>query len=910
MSTLPSQRPRFFEHGRPRTTDTRQQKAQHSLNSESSNKQGPKAALAHNEPTDGSPARADLAVPEHGLSDVDLNGFHASSNAVASLSSKEGPVGKLKSFPTEALLEQAQAQLVTKDEEQRLEESDPSVGANGRTEQQSHNLTPPNSGRTAYLSGEGDSSKHPSKTQTASIRGSSYGAAPATPDEQLRFEEAQSILKSDDVDESVQPEAIPNSSNADLPSQFIQDAYGEGNSMMELASLDHEAILKSPGHAEATRVNDQSTSGMRNSVIAGMNGNTAQDPTFSRRPPICIDTSLPSTRNGSNAALEKSQTSVSESATPSKTAPVPSSAQSPPERMTTRVSSGALRHKSVSEILGETPKSAPTTSDKSTPDGIKEDAAEISTPRSALALMAPNPSAFKLRLSDVKEKDRSKPSTVIFSKPQTSAGRCSSELGQNQQLAGEDMPQVERDYFLTFFAAQAFTPPRAPPLSALLKTAHKTLATTDHYIEHREKQDFRILSQIKDLQTMGRWSLRQHERSAEPQRPVTHWDVLLGHMKWMRTDFREERKFKLAGAKFLAKACATWISASLKDRNALQVRVRRKRLRSAPVSASPTPDLVGDEISEATEDDLAIEDPTTVDPPAAMFSLPPDVFIFGLNRSPVAEKILLELPCYDPAKEIHDAALGTVSIEPDNHRKKKLIPVSRYAEGKLVSQDQGPPRKKSRLESLDTSTITLATYQAEESTPLAPLDRDVALFNPDNKHIRDRIHAGHAFRPPSEFPMPSRDFFESRSPSQWTVNEDDELRRMVREYSYNWSLISSCLASPSTYSSGAERRTPWECFERWISLEGLPADISKVEYFRRYHQRLQQAARTYEARQQALAQQQNGNTPSQPIRRRTNQPYTVEKRRNNKPIHLIDAMRKHAKKNEAAQHKQQQGFYI
>src|SRR5699024_6636668 len=31
---------------------------------------------------------------------------------------------------------------------------------------------------------------------------------------------------------------------------------------------------------------------------------------------------------------------------------------SQPERMTTRVSSGAIRHKSVSEILGEVPKSA------------------------------------------------------------------------------------------------------------------------------------------------------------------------------------------------------------------------------------------------------------------------------------------------------------------------------------------------------------------------------------------------------------------------------------------------------------------------------------------------------------------------------------------------------------------------
>jgi chromatin modification-related protein VID21 len=163
--------------------------------------------------------------------------------------------------------------------------------------------------------------------------------------------------------------------------------------------------------------------------------------------------------------------------------------------------------------------------------------------------------------------------------------------------------------------------------------------------------------------------------------------------------------------------------------------------------------------------------------------------------------------------------------------------------------------------------------------------------------------------------MPSVGFFESRQSSQWTIAEDDELRRLVKEYSYNWSLISNCLSSPSLFSSGAERRTPWECFERWIGLEGLPADMSKTQYFRAYHQRLETAQRTVLAQQQAAQQQQQqqqaqqgNNAQAQAlVRRRTTQPIRVDRRRASRHLALLDAMRKLAKKRETMLQKQQHG---
>lgn len=735
-------------------------------------------------------------------------------------------------------------------------------------------LTPPNSGRSGFEE--------------------LHGASSVAPNEQHRSE----------VTQSVHTRMQSAGSSVDLPSRFIQDAYDDGNSIMAISPLGDDSSIKnqSTGAKGHSSPNRQVTPRIRSSIVAGMSGESSQDPTFSRRPPMRIDTGVAPLANDFGHGTDKAPAQHADISTPNKSAPLSSTAQSPRERMTTRVISGAIRHKSVSEILGETPKTS-SPSERQPGENAKGELVHSHSPKSAAAVASPDAAAFRLKLHELRDKDRSKLSTVVFAKHQATTGLR--PLDSYQQLEEESKPTEPRDYFLSYFATQAYQSPRAPPLYALLRQAHKTLSTSDHYIEIREKQDHRILNQIKDMQQQCKWTLRQPVRAAEPTRPVTHWDVLLGQMKWMRTDFREERKFKHAGAKYLAEACVAWVVASAEDRQALQVKIRRTTSSTHEGSASATPDLVHDEISELTEDETPVIDPTTLEPPAALFSLPPDVFVFGLNRSPVAEKILLELPCYDPAREAQDTALHLADADPDASWRTPIIPISKYAQGKLVSSEEGPPVKRSRLSYSQSFPLTTTGYQ-KQGDILSPADDKVALFNPENKHIRDRIHASHAFRPPSEYQMPSRDFFECRSPSQWTLAEDDELKRLVREYSYNWSLISSCLASVSIYSSGAERRTPWECFERWISLEGLPAEMSKVPYFRTYHQRLQQAARTYESRQLALLQQQGANLAQIPPRRRSNQPYTVEKRKSNKPLHLVDAMRKHAKKKEATLHKQQQ----
>ena len=804
-------------------------------------------------------------------------------------------------------LDQDAVLAAIRDDQRRLTPNRSSQEDGNRYGQNKNGLTPPDSGRNVCgdnanrMSSEAENEDIAQATRKA--RAESFTGTPATPDEQLRLEEAQSTQQHGS--QTTQP-------SSDLPSQFLQGSLDDGDPMVGVSSLHTEADSNTIPDDHLDDENDtcaRPTLGLRD----GMNGEASKDLMLSRRPPMRIDTGVPSTSGASSVPSQNKSApttgNVSQSATPSRSTHPVSIAQSPPERMTTRVSSGALRHKSVSEILGEAPKSAQAHAEKLNAETHHEDSAALQTPKSALSMVSPDPVIFKQRLNELNQKEKSsKLSTVVFAKPQHASKSRILEVTERPDSIVEETHIKDRDYLFTWLVAQVYTPSSShpverKPLNNLLKQAHKTLTTSDHYIDFHERQDCRILSKIQELQAKGKWSLRQPVRCPEPHRPATHWDVLLGQMKWMRTDFREERKWKAAGAKYVADACAQWFNSSPEDRKSLQVQVKvtNPHLETQPSTAAPTPDLIPSAEDDETETmDEAFSDATLGEPPAAIFSLPPDMFVFGLNRSPVSDKILHELPLYMPSAEAESGALRMAEFSPDAPWKVEIVPTSKYTQGKIASREEGPPRKRSRYSYSDSDRPhAIPTNKPSEQAKLVrePENKDVALFNPEHKHIRDRIHTGHAFRPPSEHIMPSQSFFECRQSSQWTMAEDDELRRLVREYAYNWSLISNCLSPSSTFSSGAERRTPWECFERWISLEGLPAEMSKVNYFRAYHSRLQQAQRAYEAQQQQLIQQ-HPNNAAQLSRRRSTQPFTVDRRKNNKHIHLIDAMRKQAKKRE------------
>lgn len=597
--------------------------------------------------------------------------------------------------------------------------------------------------------------------------------------------------------------------------------------------------------------------------------------------------------------------------TPKRTPPISTPAPQTMERMTTRVSSGAMRHKSVSEILGEIPRPNTTSgSERSQARGDSDSARTSNSPSRSTTPQSPG-TRMRSLVERARDKERSKLSTVVFAKQSARPTSNENTMVQSGLQASKD---AKNDYFLPLFLATSSTSSRGvPSLDNLLATAHKTISTSNAYVPINENQTAKVLKRIYNLQSAGKWSLRQPKRSEEPQRQTTHWDVLLQETKWMRTDFREERKWKMTVARNLAFACAEWYEAGPEDRKLLQVKAaptslnESKDIEMGDVSnqlTHTTPDLVAsgelDSPSDEFDEEPGLNLLETV-APTDIFGLQDDDVVFGLRRSPTTDKLLEELPMYGAPLSVPSSEPSKPDLDPDRYWRREALPLSKYVEGRMELKPANPPRKKSRFEYEDESDEddeVVFGEQRKNHNVLPPDSTDVALFNPEHKHIRDRIHAGHQFRPPSEYPMPLQSFFECRMPSQWTYAEDDALKTHVRDYSYNWSLISNLLTSPSLFSSGAERRTPWECFERWICLEGLPADMQKTHYFRAYNSRVEAANRNVLAQAAQQPQQANAQGQLQQPRRRTTASIRVDRRRQQKYLSMVDAMRKLAKKKE------------
>ncbi|KAI1206562.1 uncharacterized protein F4807DRAFT_438454 [Annulohypoxylon truncatum] len=583
-----------------------------------------------------------------------------------------------------------------------------------------------------------------------------------------------------------------------------------------------------------------------------------------------------------------------------------------PDHRRTSSPTGVARQKPVSEILSAPPK-------------LLDDA---ESGRTTSVIPGSQSSRKRSEVQRSKLQGKSNQSMVVFGKQSKGAMDSGKALVQSCSGAGQ---MASDDYFTPLFV-QAFTSNSKwmRPLDQILHQAHKTLSTPDSYTHIFDNQACKVLKRVYHLQHHNKWSLRQPKRCPEPTRQPCHWDVLLKEMKWMRTDFREERKWKMAAARNMAYACAEWVSSSMEDRKVMQVNAIIPPFAPADsreVTAGfnhiqdpenqPTPDLIASAESDSPmePDDEPQDGIIDTIAPSAIFALESDDVVFALHQSASADRLLEQLPMYGSPLEVPKFDITAPEYDPDASWRRPALPLSRFVEGRMELTPTEPPKKRSRYNYAqeDDEDDEVVFDQFGGSQPrLEPLNAHVALFRPENKSFRDRLHAGHQFRPPNEHTMPFQSFYESRSPSQWIQAEDDELKGLVREYSYNWSLISSILTSRSMFNSGAERRTPWECFERWVMLEGLPHDMQKTQYFKLWQGRIeasQQVIRQHQQQQAQQAQQQQqagSNGPVTPLpKRRYNVPLKVERRRNQKHLTMIDAMRKLAKKRETALQKQQ-----
>lgn len=758
--------------------------------------------------------------------------------------------------------------------------------------------------------GEAGSTKVPLKPSSRVA----HESTPETPDAQLRLEDEQALRSAQNAKSTVQDDG----SSKKVAKTALSTQPTEANEARPMTNG-----IKPPVQVDAEdAVTDKSFEKIDLKVTVAPNQSPLKPRDRQPTPPPEVD--MPDAPDASNG----SQTAPSQQA--SQVEKLKATVLNPKQE--------SQITKAATPVPEEAPNASKNAEGSSLANGVLQNGALTPVSGAVLAPELPH------RRSPSKDKGKRKLSKVIFDSQKDHPASGALQLYSEDYVALKGASTDEKkDYLLSLFTHQAYQPPRSAALQDLLHSANKTVSTSSYTAYYREYQDNAILKRIYNLQNANRWPLRQLQKAPEPPRPDTYLDHLLASMKWMSTDFREERKWKRAAAKSLAALCAEWVSSDADHRRSMQVKLVTPQTRPTSRAGqgsidrdemvdAPTPDLVHS-VSNETESDILDDDefperfPLVT--PADLFSYGYDDVVIKIDHTPSAEGLLLEIPAYDP-REKRPPSRPSSATTPEPQIEPYIVETSRFVKGKLQTTSVGPPKKRSRYEykQEEDGLVSPKRHSPERSIPstpggrrlhrndLSPESSDCALFRPENRHVRDRLHAGHAFRPPSEFPMPSVNFFESRSSSQWLWEEDQKLRTSVKEFAFNWSVVSDQLSFPSAYSSGAERRTPWECFERWVQLEGLPADMSKTQYFRTYQSRLEAAQRTVSAQHQAAQQQQlaqQGQTNSQalntPIRRRTAQPYRVERRRANRHLALIDAMRKLARKRESAAHKQQEGMF-
>ncbi|OBA14489.1 uncharacterized protein OGAPODRAFT_83496 [Ogataea polymorpha] len=94
-------------------------------------------------------------------------------------------------------------------------------------------------------------------------------------------------------------------------------------------------------------------------------------------------------------------------------------------------------------------------------------------------------------------------------------------------------------------------------LPKLLLRAHKSLTTDSYETALVEGKISVLYSRMEELKRKHSWSLRQPKKFLDPFLATgkkTHWDYLLSEMKWLATDFKQERRFKMAQCHYIAQA--------------------------------------------------------------------------------------------------------------------------------------------------------------------------------------------------------------------------------------------------------------------------------------------------------------------------------------------------------------------
>ncbi|TID26251.1 hypothetical protein CANINC_002783 [Pichia inconspicua] len=396
-------------------------------------------------------------------------------------------------------------------------------------------------------------------------------------------------------------------------------------------------------------------------------------------------------------------------------------------------------------------------------------------------------------------------------------------------------------------------------LQKLLLRAHKTLNTQAFETALVEGKVSVLHSRIEELKRKNSWSLRQPRKFVDPflkSGIKTHWDNLVSEAKWLATDYKEGRRYKLAQCVYIAQAVQDyWTYGNvccikrapivfLKDTESDEKMDVDQSSRTTENEKSEIDKIVS--VDNANEDLQGVETMTVIDDNENLLN----------NENQTAEKTQgevskLDLPRQSTLEPIPQNDDGGFE-KTQNLSEGKEMPDLTYPDELTKVPDRYHPfniyADMDSFTSIEKSVINnipfYSPFDAREpdhlvekdlyghvSAMLPPIDEEPPYEKILFRKIEDsdkRMHKTqnglfgpyrriNILKPPRPPPISQLNI---RIPTIWLPQDDKYLIKYVSEFSFNWDVISAHLSAKPTrsYTSNIERRTPWQCFERYIQL--------------------------------------------------------------------------------------------
>ncbi|CEP60675.1 Eaf1p LALA0_S01e16402g [Lachancea lanzarotensis] len=371
------------------------------------------------------------------------------------------------------------------------------------------------------------------------------------------------------------------------------------------------------------------------------------------------------------------------------------------------------------------------------------------------------------------------------------------------------------------------------PLVKLIPTAHKALTSEIMNTALNECRIAVVSSRIEELRRQGLWSLRQPKKFLDPWEKTkdieSHRGHLLREAKWMYYDFHEHTKYKRAVCLTIAQGVMDFWTygrvccvkkAPIKHLGPILSETENEKELSQ--SSEHRIEQESSESEKASTDERNFNltaDTTEIADTANTI----DIALLLKRPDPLDEIKALELPhtdenLYAREKRTKSPFKLHVSMDEFNFVEKKVIDNLRPVLGVSEADDEKTPVDRLPFEPISKATVLLdeecfsklvERQIIDEEPSLVPFSKRRGMFYGNRR--------SHYLRPPI---APSLRYLKYRTPTIWLPQDDQELVRNINTYAYNWDLISAHMSSRPTrsYCSNIERRTPWQCFERFIQL--------------------------------------------------------------------------------------------